>query len=185
MGRPKALLAASGGTPLALHQADLLRRAGADPVCIVLGCDGERIRDALAGWPACGSAGFSEIVLNPAWSSGRLSSIQAGLRACRDRDGILILPVDTVGVRADTLEALLAFCDIQDAPAVRPVYEGQPGRVLWIGKTLAAEILVLDSREAFRLDAWISGKTASFSVDDPAILHNVNTPDDWARVRHP
>jgi len=93
MGSPKALLKTPEGIPLALHQLKLLESAGCGKTAIVLGSEAERISAELPG---------VHIILNPDWESGRPSSILAALKNATSGDGIFILPVDTVGIRAET-----------------------------------------------------------------------------------
>jgi CTP:molybdopterin cytidylyltransferase MocA len=135
---------------------------------VVLGADYERIRDDLR---AC------DLVHNAFWQKGRFSSVQVGLRALRVFDGIFILPVDTVGVSPETVRATLKFADERMPLAVRPTFHGQNGKIAWLSRQLAEEIIGMDT--ASRLDEVLEGRTLSRPVNDPAVLSNVNTPDEW------
>ncbi|HMP75276.1 MAG TPA: nucleotidyltransferase family protein [Kiritimatiellia bacterium] len=172
MGRPKALLAMPDGTPLAAHQARLAHEAGCvDPV-VVLGADAERIAVRLDDVATA---------INQDWALGRLGSIQTGLRARPGYDGYLILPVDTVGVRRETLEKLLSRAEAEPRVAWRPCAIARPGRVVWISAALAEKLLTEPSADT-PLDRLLAPVTSLFDVDDPAILNNINTPDAWAAV---
>ncbi|MBN1268813.1 MAG: nucleotidyltransferase family protein [Kiritimatiellae bacterium] len=174
MGQPKALLKTPGGIPLARHQAELLSRAGCAEVVVVLGSEAERIAPALSG---------CRCVVNPDWKEGRMTSVQAAIRAFPSADGFLILPVDTVGVKLDTLKAVLASADERHPPAVRPICGNEDGKVVWISRRCADEILRIDpSREDARLDVVLRSIAVRIDVDDPAIHSNVNTPEDWKRL---
>lgn len=178
MGRPKALLPTPSGVPLALHQARLLQAAGCTRVVIVLGCDCAKIAGALSG------TGLFECVRNRSWRKGRLSSVQIGLRAVHDPDGIMLLPVDTVGVRVETLMKMREEAESTRPPAVRPTFKGENGKVAWISRSVAREILRMDpTREDARLDVILRPLARRIEVDDPAILSNVNTPEEWERAR--
>jgi len=174
MGRPKALLDMPDGTPLATHQARKLRDAGCAASLVVLGADAERIAPKLRG---------VDIVVNPDWPHGRFTSLQTALRAQPGRDGYLILPVDTIGVRIDTLAALRAHAEADPRPAWRPRTAGQPGRVVWIGAALADRLRAERAADV-QLDRLLAPVTSFLEVDDSAILNNINTPEDWARVAH-
>jgi len=87
--------------------------------------------------------------------------------------------VDTVGLRIETLARLL---QPDGAAARRPFHRGQPGRVLWLGGQVAREILELPGAD-FRLDEWLAPRITAVELDDPAVLNNVNTPDEWAAAR--
>jgi CTP:molybdopterin cytidylyltransferase MocA len=171
MGEPKALLRTPAGAPLARHQADLLRAAGCARVVIVLGSEHDRIRRALDG---------EDIVRHPGWQQGRASSLQAGLRAVGAYDGCLILPVDTVGVAPATLKATLELADRARPAAIRPVFNGRPGKIAWIGRALAAELL--KAAPDARLDLILKDRATELPVEDAAILSNVNTPQEWAEA---
>lgn len=175
MGQPKALLAAASGLPLASHQYRLLLEAGCSRVVIVLGSEYELIHKRLKG---------CEVVHNPEWAAGRFSSVQAGLRHVADHDGCFILPVDTVGVKVDTIRKTLRRAESMPFKAVRPFYRKEPGKVAWISRVLVEQLLLVDARapEA-RLDHILKGHALTFEVDDPAILNNINTPRDWEQVR--
>lgn len=176
MGQPKALLPLPNGTPLARHQADLLQTAGADPCIIVVGAHGPTLAAALASLR-------HRVVINHQWETGRLSSLQAGIReAPPDAAGAVILPVDTVGVLSSTFEKLLIVADTSPAKAIRPRHAGEPGRIVWISRDVLDEIAHLVSTPDFRLDAWLKPHETNIAVDDPALLHNINTPAQWQSI---
>jgi CTP:molybdopterin cytidylyltransferase MocA len=172
MGQPKALLLTPAGVPLAQHQANLLRRAGCEEVLVVLGRDYEIITNRI---PSC------KTICNPNWETGRFSSIQTGLRALQKFDGCFILPVDTVGVSLKTLEATRAFAEQKKPAAVRPIFDGADGKIAWISKQLADEIVHSETADT-RLDLILQEKAVRLPVEDPAILNNVNTPEEWKKV---
>ena len=172
MGQPKALLLTPGGIPLAQHQANLLRDAGCDEVLVVLGRDFELITNQI---PGC------KTIHNPAWETGRFSSVQAGLRALHVFDGCFILPVDTVGISLKTLEEARDFAERKEPAAIRPTFNGADGKIAWISKQLAAEIARAVTADT-RLDLILQEKAVRLPVKDPAILNNVNTPEEWGRV---
>lgn len=172
MGTPKALLKITDQQPLAVVQASLLRQAGCSAVTIVLGADYDLIVQELNG---------ELVTRNPLWPKGRLTSIQAGLRALPDFDGYLILPVDTVGIRPQTLACILAFADRNRPPAIRPIYNQMEGKVLWISSDTARELLAMPAEDR-RLDDWIRQRAQCLALDDPALIRNVNTPADLAAL---
>ncbi len=174
MGSPKALLETPRGIPLAAHQAALLRAAGCAEALVVLGSNAAQLAPHLPG---------IAIAVNEHWQRGRFSSFQCGLRARPDADGYLILPVDTVGVRAETLATLLAHAKANPRPAWRPCFRGVPGRALWLSPEVAAH-LCSKSAEDLPLDAYLKQIAARIDIDDAALLSNVNTPEAWAEARN-
>ena len=100
MGTPKALLPTPSGLPLAAHQAARLRTAGCAPAAVVIGSAADAVRAALP--PTLPT------IENPRWSQGRATSLQAAVSALPDATGWLFLPIDAIGIRLETLQALLA-----------------------------------------------------------------------------
>jgi CTP:molybdopterin cytidylyltransferase MocA len=172
MGTPKSLLRCGDGAPLAARQAEILRAGGCAAVAVVLGAEIERIRRELT--PALATAE------NPRWAEGRASSLQAGIAAFPEADGYLFLPVDAVGIQTATVQATLAAAAGAPAAIWRPTYRGEKGNLLWVPRTAAADLLRLPVDA--RIDEWVRPRAKTVAVDDPAILRNVNTPEEWAAL---
>ena len=173
MGSPKALLRGTDGVPLAACQAAVLRAGGCDPVAVVLGSEIERIRRELP-------AGLASVE-NPRWAQGRASSLQAGIGAFPETDGFLFLPVDAVGVKVETIRAILAAAETEPEAIWRPVHRGGKGNLLWVPGKAGRELLRLPTDA--RVDEWVRPLARPLEVDDPAILRNINTPEDWAMAQ--
>jgi CTP:molybdopterin cytidylyltransferase MocA len=173
MGSPKALLRGSDGIPLAALQKALLRAGGCDPVAVVLGADIARIQKELPADLAT--------VENPRWAQGRASSLQAGIGAFPEADGYLFMPVDAVGVKQATIRAILAAAEKEPQAIWRPVHRGAKGNLLWIPQKAGRELLRLPLEA--RVDEWVRPLARPLEVDDPAILRNVNTPEEWAAAQ--
>ena len=172
MGSPKALLKGADGVPLAVRQAARLRAGGCAPVAVVLGAEIARIRRELPVDLAT--------VENPRWAQGRASSLQAGIGAFPEAEGFLFLPVDAVGVKIETVRATLAAAEQDPAALWRPVHRGQKGNLLWIPRSAGAELMRLPADA--RVDEWARKQARELDVEDPAILRNVNTPEEWAAL---
>lgn len=172
MGRPKALLCGPDGVPLAAQQAEVLRRGGCNWVAVVVGSEADRVRSGLPGGLAT--------VENPRWAQGRATSLQTGAGAFPEADGVLFLPVDAVGVKPTTIRALLAAAETNPSHVWRPVHNGVTGHVLWVPRVWVAELQRLP--EDARVDEWAKPLAQELDVDDPAILRNVNTPQDWEEL---
>lgn len=164
------------GTPLAAHHASVLASAGMTETFIVLGAEADRIHAALAPFRL-------KIITNTAWTTGRLSSLQAGLRAVApDVTGALVVPVDTVGIKAETIRKVIDAAERGNPIVVRPSFQNQTGRIIWIDRAIFPEILALKSTPEFRLDQWLAHREIIIAVDDAAVINNINTPDAWSTV---
>ncbi len=170
MGTPKALLRGADGQPLAARQAAVLAAGGCAPVAVVLGAEFAQIRREL---PA-------DLLLleNARWAQGRATSVQTGLAAFPEATGFLFLPVDAAGIRPDTIRTILAAAAQEPTAVWRPVHQGAKGNLLWVPPAAARELLTLPP--AARVDDWARPRARPLTVDDPAILRNVNTPAEWA-----
>jgi molybdenum cofactor cytidylyltransferase len=73
MGTPKQLLTYRGCT-LIRHMAEVAIASVCQPIAIVLGANGERIKPEISQFPL-------QIVENQQWQEGMSSSIQVGLEA--------------------------------------------------------------------------------------------------------
>lgn len=173
MGRPKPLLQLPGGTPLGRAQVELLRSAGCRPVGLVTGAYGDEVRRELGEYALC--------VHNGRWRQGRVSSVQAGLRAMYPFAGCVLLPVDTAGVQESTVRRMLLAAEGEGVLSVRPFYRGRRGLLCWISAALFERIAALDdaAESRARLDDLLQPLETGLEVEDSAVLNNLNTPEAW------
>jgi molybdenum cofactor cytidylyltransferase len=178
-GEPKALLPVDG-VPGVRRMVDVSAGLGLDPVVVVVGPHGPRIRAALRGSAA-------EVVDHPAWAAGRTGSIQAGLAAVGDAAAALLWPVDHPFVEAKTVGALLDR-GARDTMAVWviPTFAGRGGHPVLLRSTTFGAISALPRDRGLRsLLAGYGPQVARFEVDDPGVTENIDTRDAYeaARVR--
>lgn len=171
MGSPKALLPLPDGTPLAVHQLRRLTQAGCNPVILVLGSEAARIQDALPK--------DTPSVVNDDWATGRFSSIQTGLRALWPFDACVILPVDAVGISDHTIQRLIESAARSGSRAVRPIYQGEAGHLLWINQATAQCLLDYEGPMDKSLQDWLQHDIDFLEIDDSQLTANANTPDQW------
>lgn len=175
MGCPKALLETPNGASLAEYQASLLATSGCQSVVIVAGKDHADIAANIS---------IAPVIENGNWMRGRLTSVQCGIRSDESAKGFLILPVDVVGIKVSTLTTLLATAENTGASALRPLHTGREGNVLWLSSQTARELLLVEAHDDNpRLDEWIRPHAITIEMNDPALLSNVNTPEEWERVK--
>ncbi len=168
MGLPKALLD-SHGQPLALAQARFIQEHGCAQSCIVIGCQAERVGAALQDWP--------QVTLNHQWESGQFSSLLRGLNEVPPDRWALVLPVDVIGLRTETLSALL-HTDETDCDAIQPVFQGRKGHPVLLSPNYVRHLLTLDPLTN-RLDHQLhQARVRLVDVPDPAVRSNCNRPED-------
>jgi molybdenum cofactor cytidylyltransferase len=173
MGRPKALLTVRG-RPAVEIVCENLRDAGVDDVVVVLGRHAEEIR-------AAADLRTVRLVDNPAWPTGRTSSIQAGIAALpSDAAWTLLALVDMPLVRLDTIRALVAAAETSTAEVVAPVHDGRRGHPIALRRPLFDRIAGLGPDEPLR-DALRSASRRDVSVDDRGVLVDLDEPADAER----
>ena len=209
MGQPKALLVTPAGIPLAQHQATLLRHAGCDEVLVVLGRDFDHITKQIPNCiticnPDWETGRFSSIQTG----LRALHAFDGCFILPVDTVGVSLKTLEATREFAEKLWAgSSAFAEAlrRDTPdpargsprgfttsgagkprpqAVRPTFNGADGKIAWISKQLAAEIARAETADT-RLDLILKEKAVRLPVDDPAILNNVNTPEEWKKLKWP
>lgn len=171
MGRPKPLLDFDGETFL-----DRLIRLFAgvcQPVIVVLGYGAAKARAGTTRAPDV------EFVVNPAPERGMLSSLQCGLAQIPPYTGmVLFTPVDVPGISRTTIERLAAT----ETPVAIPTFGGRGGHPVAISRQTVAELLALPV-SAKASDVIHRHRAHLVEVDDPGILYDVDTPQDYESLR--
>ncbi len=179
MGSPKALLDFLG-LPFAVRILEALEALEVKTRVVVLGPDAPRIQPALAGHDCI-------IVDNPEPETGPIASLRGALRALQplQPSAVLVWPVDLPHVRVTTVERVMEVHRRTAAPIVIPTFGERRGHpVIW-GAQLFGELL--DSPTATRDGARAvlhehERDVVSVPVDDPAVIDQVNTPEDYERL---
>jgi len=178
MGTNKLLLSLRRGTVLT-HILSVLQTCPLSETVVVTGHEREKVEKAIA------ECGFLEIVMahNPNYASGEmLSSIQAGLSALRpDRHAALIVLGDQPLLDRRVVERILAA----HAPGrmVIPSYHRKGGHPILIDRACWPAVLGLPHEGSLRdllrrKREWVS----YIEVDTDAILHDMDTPEDYRRA---
>jgi len=178
MGRDKALLEYQGKTFLDTIVANLWE-SGIVPIVVVLGHHAAEIqrRADLFG---------AEVVVNAAYRQGQTSSLQAGLRAlaaAADVDGVLISLVDHPAAGPEVMRELAARFLETHAPVVIPLYHGQRGHPVVIGRALFPELMNLGAGEgANTVIRKHHAASEWLEVDDPGVTLDIDDPEDYRRL---
>ena len=176
MGQPKPLLDWRG-QPLVAAQLAALAAAGCDPVIVVLGAHAHAIRRALP--PAARST------VNHAWRQGRAGSIRAAARLVPAHiDQIAIASVDQPCSTSAVRCAINALAADPHANIAVPRHAGRNGHPPVFDAALLPELQrVAERSEGLReiRRRWRDA-TIFVDIDDPTVLLNLNTPDDYRRA---
>lgn len=129
----------------------------------------------------------SRLVEAPAVPVGMGHSIAAGVAAAPDASGWLVLPADLPAVRASTLQAVAAALRTTPDMAAVPVWTTPVGKRLsghpvGFPSSARAALLGLVGDSGAR-QVLASLQSADVAVDDPGIVTDIDTVEDWERSR--
>jgi CTP:molybdopterin cytidylyltransferase MocA len=183
LGQCKALVPIAPECPL-----ELLVRAGAclddAPPLVIAGAD----RDAIARALPSGA----EIAFNPQWAASRTAGVRVAAEL-RPGFDLCVAPVDVPLVPSAVFESLLAAWRERGAPSrgwLAPSYAPPSapenlshGHPIVIGHDLAPALAALEPDAPLRALRAMADPVWSVAVLDDAILDDLDTPEDLARMR--
>lgn len=179
MGRDKALLPWQGGTFLSAAIQALQRET--ELVIVVAGQNASNLEPVVYA-----NAAF--LVVNPHPEVGQMSSLQRGLEEVlnRGRDAAVVTLVDRPAPNPQTIHqiksAFLAAGD--EFWAAVPDYHGRHGHPIVVGREMIDAFLrVPGSSTARDVEHAHQQHILYVSVDDPLIAVNVNTEEDYEKIR--
>jgi molybdenum cofactor cytidylyltransferase len=177
MGAHKVLLPL-GATTVIAHVVDALARSAIDRTFVVVGHEGARVAEALAGHAAT-------IVANPDYAAGMLSSVRAGLRALPGECGAALIALgDQPRIDAALVDAMLRAFAASGKGIVVPVFGGARGHPLLCSTRYRDEILAAYDEVGLRgLLGAHADDVLELRAADAAVLADLDTPDDYARER--
>jgi molybdenum cofactor cytidylyltransferase len=173
MGREKILLDAGGTTMLERVLATLARAGVGDRIVVLRPDLPQAVETALR-------AG-ARVVLNPEPGGEMLFSIRLGMaHVPPEADAFYVWPADHPAVLAETV-SLLAASAGRDR-VVLPVHGGRRGHPALIGTVLIEAIGAIPAGEGLR-HLWRCRPEvlADVAVDDPGVLLDLDTPEDYDR----
>lgn len=147
-------------------------------VIVVVGSDGDRVEEVLKKLRV-------RVIHNADHEQGMASSIQAGVRtAGRPRAGFGICLGDMPDVQPSTFERLADALQENPRSIVIPVYGGADGHPVFFGPRFYDSLLRLDGDAGGRgLIDRNADAVLRIPVDDPGILKDVDTDEDFSRYR--
>jgi len=175
MGRLKQLLP-FGDLTVVQTVLQSIRSAGIDDIVVVLGHKADEIESVLPSGVRA--------VRNDAYEEGMFSSVLAGLNALEaGASGMMLVLVDQPQVDPAVFQTVASAYQDTERGIVIPMSEGKRGHPIIIDVSrYAVEIRALDGSRGLKpLVRTNTDDTEWVELDDPSILRDMDTPDDYAR----
>jgi len=172
------LVADYRGAPLVRAVADAALASRARPIFVVTGHARAEVEAALAGLPLT-------FVDNPDFATGLASSLKTGIGALpQGVAGAVVLLGDMPEIQARVIDSLIdRLADNPDAVAAAPVFAGQRGNPVLLGRSLFLKLARLGGDEGAR--RLLNGAEGVIDVpfDDAAVTLDIDTPAELAAAR--
>jgi molybdenum cofactor cytidylyltransferase len=131
-----------------------------------------------------GGLGRCRVVVNPDHDEGMGSSLRAGIFAAPlDAEAFVIAMADMPALTPDLIGSLIDYAEKSPKGIITPVYKGQRGHPVVIKAHLRSLLLGIEGDVGAREIIERHPETVGFfETDDPAVVFDVDTPDDLGRA---
>jgi molybdenum cofactor cytidylyltransferase len=148
--------------------------AGLDKVLVVLGADRDAVRARLENYPV-------KVVTNTNYQQGMLSSVQAGFAALPPEAAAAVIMLgDQPAVPTLAIRTVARAARESGRGIVIPTCGGRRGHPVVISTKYAPAVAALDPAIGLRqLRLEHGGDVLEVEVGDPAILRDLDTPEDY------
>lgn len=173
MGTPKMLLPFWGSTMLG-RVIDNVTASRIDHTLVVLGAEKDRIGELLNKRPV-------SVCYNANYIEGMLSSVKCGIKhlpeSCR---AFLVFQGDQPLILPSTTDKLIDAYLESAKGIMMPVFDNKRGHPLLIDSRFIADVMQLDNNYGLSgLAEKMPGEVSAIEVDDPGILRDFDTPEDY------
>lgn len=147
---------------------------------VVLGHDPEEMIDAIKHWQDT-----VQVVINPDYEQGMISSFQKGLRPLRYVDAAFLVLGDQPILDKSLLDVMMQRLENhQDVLIVSPIYKGKKGHPVLFRKDLFSEILSLGTNEIIRdVIHRHASRLLTVEAQEWTII-DMDTLEDYLRIRN-
>jgi molybdenum cofactor cytidylyltransferase len=177
-GKEPKLLAPLGGKPLVRHAVEAAVGSSAEPVIVVTGHRANEIEASLEGLPI-------QVARNVSFADGLSTTLKAGFAALPpEAKAAVILLGDMPLIRPDLIDTLLIrWREMGEPAALIPAVGGQRGNPVVISRKL--EDLIAGLSGDVGAGPILRGRpdVLVWPVADPAILQDVDTPDEVGKIQ--
>lgn len=179
MGNTPKLLRSFGGQTVLEHSLSCLIHQPLN-LLVVVGHQAEQLTPILA-------AKQLDWVQNPNYAEGMASTIRCGVKALATSDqAVMICLADMPLVKPSTVTLLVkTFSQLPKDAILVPIYNGQRGHPVIFGSAYQNQLARLKGdRGAKSILNQFSNNVVQVVVADPGILRDVDTPQDFDKLRN-
>lgn len=176
-GETKQLLRWGDGT-LIQNAVNIASRARVAEIVVVTGNRADAVTRVLQNTPA-------RVVFNPAWASGRASSVRVGMEGLRrNSNAAIFINADQPFLAAEIIDQIIARYAATLAPIVLPTYNGQPGSPVLFARALFGELAALtgDVGGKALLEKY-RAQLERVAIADARAALDLDTPEEYARAQ--
>lgn len=186
MGRPKLVLPV-GGTTVIARVVTALREGGADLVVVVCPPNREPFTATLTDQAA--SAG-AEVITPSTQPPDMRASIEHAIQyldtLVLEPNHVILSPADSPGISSRLVAGVIQLARASPESIVIPVVEGRRGHPIVMPWSLARTIPALPAGVGVNaLVAEHETRVLEYACDDPAAIADLDTPEDYERLREP
>ena len=177
MGEDKALLPWGDQTFLERLLA-VAKNTRVGLVRVVLGANAEAVQKKI-------KFGTAELVVNPNWQKGQLSSLMAGLDSLPRQmvEAALVFLVDHPGVSSRLVETLIDNYRATRKLIVSPVYQGRRGHPVLFAAELFDELRAAPLEVGARHVVYQhAGDILEVPTDEEGVVLNINRREDYEKI---
>jgi CTP:molybdopterin cytidylyltransferase MocA len=173
MGRPKALLPIDGQTFIE-RIVGALKRTAVGKIVIVIGHNAAELKPRIEHLPA-------EILINPDYKSGQLSSLQVAVRSLQNNvkcDGMLVHLVDHPYLDASLVDEMIRRFYESKKRIIVPRCHGKRGHPVLFSRALFGELLDAPMDQGAKAVVNAHGnETLDMETDEMGITVDIDTPE--------
>jgi molybdenum cofactor cytidylyltransferase len=173
MNTPKMLLPFKGKTIIEKVIENVVS-SDVNKTLVVVGFSGDIIVERIKDLPVshCSNENYRE---------GMLSSVKCGLMNLPEKfEAVVVMPGDYPGIGADIINILIDSFRGSGKKIVIPLFGGKRGHPILISYEYRDEVMKLRSEEGLRgLAMKFPDKVLEVEANDPAILRDIDTMDDY------
>lgn len=176
MGEPKQLLPFREST-IVETVVDSMLSAKFNEVIVVVGHRAAEIEKQLGTRPP-------QIVFNPDYRDGMLTSAQAGILACKESDAFALMLVDQPFITSDLINRVIEAYQQTEKGIAVPSYNYKRGHPVIFARKYASDILALgtESDGVRSLLKKYSDDIHYVAVDTDDVLRDIDDREDYERA---